>query len=164
MSENPESPETTAGKAALLEALEPVAQALVGVDLSDPSAAQATIESRLPFDGPEVAAVRAAASAGAEAGWLLTRSAGEIRFGRPAKDLHGFSVDAVAMSGPGPRHRHPQGEIDLCFTTEGEAAFDGHPEGWVIYGPDSVHVPTVRQGSMLILYFLPGGAIEFLGS
>jgi hypothetical protein len=24
-------------------------------------------------------------------------------------------------------------------------------------------VPTVRGGTMLILYFLPGGAIEFLG-
>jgi uncharacterized protein DUF4863 len=158
-----EAPEVTAGKAALLAALEPVAQALVGVDLGDPAAARATIQERLPFDGPAVTAVRDAASAGAEAGWLLTRSAGDIRFGRPAKDLHGFSVDAVSMSGPGPRHRHPQGEIDLCFTTEGSAAFDGNPEGWVIYGPDSVHVPTVRDGSMLILYFLPGGAIEFLG-
>ncbi len=160
---SPPTPEVSAGKAALLGALEPVAQALVGVDLSDPAAARTLIQERLPFQGPEVTALRAAASAGAEAGWLLTRSAGEIRFGRPAKDLHGFSVDAVAMSGPGPRHRHPNGEIDLCFATEGSAAFDGNPEGWVIYGPDSVHVPTVRDGSMLILYFLPGGAIEFLG-
>lgn len=158
-----ETPEAAAGKAALLEALAPVAEALVGVELSDPAAARATIQERLPFEGPAIKAVREAASAGAEAGWLLTRSAGEIRFGRPAKDLHGFTVDAVSMSGPGPRHRHPNGEIDLCFTTEGEATFDGNPEGWVIYGPDSVHVPTVRDGSMLILYFLPGGAIEFLG-
>ena len=44
----------------------------------------------------------------------------------------------------------------------GEARFDGHPEGWVVFGPDSVHVPTVSDGEMLILYFLPGGEIEFL--
>ena len=62
----------------------------------------------------------------------------------------------------GPKHRHPNGEIDLCFTLRGEARFDGRPEGWVVYGQDTTHVPTVRDGQMLILYFLPGGAIEFL--
>jgi len=33
----------------------------------------------------------------------------------------------------------------------------------VVYGAGSEHVPTVTDGAMLILYFLPGGAIEFLG-
>lgn len=157
------SPESVAAKAALLTVLEPVAEALVGVDLSDPAAALKVVNERLPFSGPAVSALRAAAEGGVDSDWLLTRSAGELRFGRPAKDLLGFSVDAVLMSNPGPRHRHPQGEIDLCFAQSGSPTFDGQPEGWVIYGPDSVHVPTVREGSMLILYFLPGGAIEFLG-
>jgi hypothetical protein len=99
---------------------------------------------------------------GAQEGWLLPKVAGPIRFGRVAKDLNGFSVDAVLMSSPGPKHRHGNGEIDLCFATKGNAKFDGNPQGWVVYGPNSVHTPTVTDGEMLILYFLPGGAIEFL--
>ena len=95
--------------------------------------------------------------------WLLPKSSGGIRFGRVAKDLHGFAVDAVLMDVPGPRHRHPNGEIDLCFVTKGEPRFDGQPAGWVVYGKGSAHVPTVTGGEMLILYFLPGGAIEFVG-
>ena len=39
--------------------------------------------------------------------------------------------------------------------------FDGNAPGWVVYGRGSAHVPTVTGGEMLILYFLPGGAIEF---
>ena len=66
------------------------------------------------------------------------------------------------MNSPGPRHRHPNGEIDLCFGISGASRFDGQPEGWIVYGKGSVHVPTVTGGEMLILYFLPGGAIEFL--
>ncbi|MCO5171568.1 MAG: DUF4863 family protein [Planctomycetes bacterium] len=152
----------TATLETLQQALDPLARALEGLSLDDPAAARAEIERRLPFDGPLVAAVREAALAGAEAGWLLPRQNGPIRFGRPAKSLHGFTVDAVLMSTPGPQHRHPNGEVDLCFTTRGEARFDGHPQGWVVFGPMSVHVPTVSQGEMLILYFLPGGAIEFM--
>jgi hypothetical protein len=146
----------------LQAALDPLARALVGISLSDPAAARAEAQRRAPFDGELVTTVRAVAEAGAKAGWLLPKQNGAIRFGRVAKALHGFSVDAVLMSSPGPQHRHPGGELDLCFTTKGDARFDGQPEGWVVYGPMSVHVPTVSGGEMLILYFLPGGQIEFM--
>ena len=149
-------------KELLIEALNPLAAAIAPLALEDPAAARAAVEAALPFGGPAVAAARAAAEAGARDGWLLPREADGIRFGRVVKDLCGLSVDAVLMDRPGPRHRHPLGEVDLCFTTQGDARFDGHPEGWVVYGPDSVHVPTVRGGTMLILYFLPAGKIEFL--
>ena len=66
------------------------------------------------------------------------------------------------MTAPGPMHVHPQGEIDLCFAEDGEPTFDGQPPGWVVYPPGSKHVPTVAGGKMLILYLLPGGAIEFV--
>ena len=147
---------------ALLAALDPLAKALVGVSLADPAKARAEVEKRAPFAGPLVQAVREAAEAGAKAGWLLPKQNGAIKFGRVTKALHGFSVDAVRMTTPGPQHRHPNGEIDLCFTLGGDARFDGHPQGWVVFGPQSVHIPTVTQGEMLILYFLPGGAIEFM--
>lgn len=151
----------TMTKEQFVDLLRPLAQALQAVDVAAPDAAAAA-ERAAPFSGALIQRVRAAAIAGIATDWLLPKAQGGIRFGRVAKDLHGFSVDAVLMDRPGPRHRHPNGEIDLCFATAGEPRFDGNPAGWVVYGRDSVHVPTVRGGEMLILYFLPGGAIEFL--
>jgi hypothetical protein len=56
------------------------------------------------------------------------------------------------------------GEIDLVMPLDADAQFDGHGAGWVVYGPDSVHRPTVAQGRALVLYLLPDGAIEFTPS
>jgi hypothetical protein len=145
-----------------IAAVTPLAEALRGIDLTEPAAAHAEVTRRAPFGGPLVAAVRAAVDRGIDGGWLATREQGGVRFGRAAKDLCGFSVDVVEMACPGPRHRHPNGEIDLCFALGGRPTFDGHPEGWVVYGPDSTHVPTVAGGTMRIVYFLPGGAIEWV--
>jgi hypothetical protein len=65
------------------------------------------------------------------------------------------------MSGVGPGHTHGNGEIDLCLAVGGTPRFDGHGPGWVVYPPGSWHEPTVTGGAMDILYFLPGGAIQF---
>ncbi|MEC7584095.1 MAG: DUF4863 family protein [Planctomycetota bacterium] len=148
-------------KEAFVALLEPLVERLRSVEVDAANAGE-SCEQLVPFAGDEVAAIRDAATAARDSDWLLPKENGGIRFGRVAKDLGGFSVDAVLMSGPGPKHRHPNGEIDLCFALEGEARFDGHPQGWVVYGSDSTHVPTVTDGEMLILYFLPGAAIEFL--
>lgn len=148
-------------KEQFVELLRPLAEALQAVDV-DAADAAAQAERAAPFAGAAVAAVRAAAVANIGSPWLLPKAQGGIRFGRVAKELLGFSVDAVLMDVPGPRHRHPNGELDLCMVTKGDPRFDGKPAGWVVYGKDSVHVPTVRGGEMLILYFLPAGAIEFL--
>lgn len=147
-------------KEEFVQLLTPVAAALRDIDVDQRDAA-AAVERAVPFRGPLIAALREAAVASIGSDWLLPKSNAGIRFGRAAKDLAGFSVDAVLMDVPGPRHRHPNGEIDLCFTTKGDPHFDGKAEGWVVYGKGSSHVPTVRGGEMLILYFLPGGAIEF---
>ena len=79
-----------------------------------------------------------------------------------SEDSCGLSADAVLMSVPGPRHAHPNGEIDLCFAVDGAPEFDGNPPGWTVYAPGSEHVPTVTGGTMLILYLLPQAAIRFL--
>ncbi len=141
--------------------LQPLAAQLRHVDVDAADAAR-RVQRLLPFRGGLVSAVRAAALAAIDTPWLLPKENGGIRFGRLTKNLVGFSVDAVLMDQPGPRHRHPNGEIDLCFARRGSPRFHAAPEGWVVYGKDSVHVPTVSGGEMLILYFLPGGAIEFL--
>ena len=149
-------------KEQFVEMLRPLAETLksLNVDAAD-AAAQA--EKLVAFGGQAIAGIRTAAIASIDSDWLMPKEAGGVRFGRVAKELCGFSVDCVLMNGPGPRHRHPNGEIDLCFATDGESHFDRHPEGWVVYGKGSVHIPTVSGGQMLILYFLPDGAIEFLG-
>ena len=102
---------------------------------------------------------------GAEEGWLCGREAGGIRFGRAVREgdaTHGHSVDVVEMTDViGPHHAHPNGEIDLVMPLDGSARFDGRGAGWMVYEPGSAHHPTVSGGKALVLYLLPGGAIEF---
>ena len=103
--------------------------------------------------------------AGVGEGWLCQREAGGIRYGRvfkPADDLNGFSVDVVEMENiAGPHHHHPNGEIDLVMPLQGDARFDGQGAGWKVYATATAHHPTVSGGKALVLYLLPGGAIEF---
>jgi len=99
------------------------------------------------------------------AGWMCNREAGGIRYGRvlkPGAATHGLSVDVVDMNDVrGPHHRHPNGEADLILPIDARAQFDGHGGGWLVYPPGSAHFPTVSGGRALVLYLLPGGAIEF---
>ena len=149
---------------ATLEALvRSVAQTAAGRDLD--AALQQTLEAAFPADGETFASVAALCREGVAEGWLCNRERGGIRFGRlikPGPDSYGFSVDVVQMNDiVGPRHRHPNGEIDMVMPQDAGAQFDGHGKGWVVYGPDSVHAPTVTGGRALILYLLPDGAIDF---
>jgi len=102
---------------------------------------------------------------GVAEGWLCNREAGGLKYGRifkPDADLHGFSVDVVDMKDiVGPHHGHPNGEIDLIMPIEGDAKFDGHAAGWLVYPAGSAHKPTVTEGRALVLYLLPEGRIEF---
>ena len=147
-----------------LEALAPVLAVVANVDPAAPGAAACLAEA-LPLDGEVLTRVRALMRAGVEAGWLCDREAGGVRFSRVQKSVEGgLSIDAVHMSAPGPGHLHPNGEIDLCFAVSGAPTFDGRAPGWTVYGPGSWHVPTVAGGVMDILYFLPGGAMEFMAA
>lgn len=98
-------------------------------------------------------------------GWACQYEAGGIRYGRifkPELSLSGFSLDLVHMDDViGPKHCHPNGEIDLVFPLVEGAAFDGVSDGWKVYEPGSVHCPTVTGGSAYVMYLLPEGAIEF---
>jgi len=148
------------GKADLLAAVMPILEHLA----AHPGATAASLASTFPLDSDLLRAVREKVVAGLEAGWLTPREAGGVKFGRVAKtsaESMGYTIDAVDMNGPGPGHTHPEGEVDLCFALTNGARFDGHPEGWVVYGAGSWHVPTVTDGRMAILYFLPNGAIRF---
>lgn len=123
------------------------------------------LNEAFPADGETFSTVERACHEAIEAGWMCDREAGGIRYGRvlrPGPETHGFSVDVVHMRDVvGPHHRHPAGEIDLVMPITPQARFDGHGAGWVVYPPDSAHHPTVSGGAALVLYLLPGGAIEF---
>lgn len=148
----------------MIEVFHPLLEAAHGLDLADPPAAEAELERRFPVQGDAAAALNAELVRLLETGRIAQRGEPPVRWGRVAKAsaaTGGFSIDVVHMSGAGPRHRHPQGEIDWCLALEREPRFDGRAPGWVVLAPGSVHVPTVSGGTMLVVYLLPGGEIEF---
>lgn len=132
-----------------------------GIDPTEGPMAAEMLEQVLPFDGPEVKQIRALCETGMEAGWLTPRAAGpSVKFGRIDKDMGGYAVDAVLMeNGTGMGHTHTRGEVNMCFEWEGEPKFDGLEPGWVVFAPGSHHVPTVTGGTMLFIYFTPGGEV-----
>ena len=149
----------------MLETFRPLLDAASGVDLTDPIQAQAELNRRFDPQGPDAEALNAKLRELLEAGEIASRGELPVRWGRVAKadaETLDFSIDVVHMTGPGPRHRHPNGEVDYCIPLDGSPTFDGQPPGWVVFGPDSVHIPTVAGGAMLIVYLLPAGAMEFL--
>jgi len=144
-----------------LEAIAPMLQFIL--PLSPDQEGKARLEKRFPIEGQEMQDLKSMVRRGVEEGWLCNKEHGGIRFSRPVKATEDMplSVDAVSMDKPGPGHTHPGGEFDLCFAVSGTPLFDGEPEGWTVYEAGSWHVPTVTEGKMDILYFLPKGAIEF---
>jgi hypothetical protein len=123
------------------------------------------LNEAFPPKGEFYDAVLGACRQGAAEGWICEREGGGIRYGRvikPGPTMDNFSVDVVEMQDVvGPHHVHPHGEIDLIMPLEGDAAFDNHAAGWLVYGPGSAHKPTVSGGRAYVLYLLPGGAIQF---
>ena len=126
------------------------------------------LQVKFPPEGAVFQAIEAACHQGIAEGWMCKREHGGIRYGRVAEacpELAGHSIDVVHMTDvAGPHHRHPGGEIDMVMPITATAQFDGAARGWVVYGPDSAHRPTVTGGSSLVLYLLPGGQIDFTRS
>ncbi len=150
-----------AGREQLEKALRRLVAAVDAVDPASPEDAMAHLDGAHPFDGADVTTILALCEEGLSAGWLAPREAGpKVRYGRLAKDMGGYAVDAVVMAeASGLGHTHTRGEINMCFPLAGEPRFDGHPPGWVVFAPGSHHVPTVTGGTMLFLYFTPGGEV-----
>jgi hypothetical protein len=123
------------------------------------------LNDRFPADGPVYRDILDCCQRAIAAGWMCNREADGIKYGRVIKQgaaTQGFSVDVVDMqSVTGPHHAHPNGEIDLIIPLDAAAKFDGRGAGWLVYEPGSAHSPTVTGGRALVVYLLPGGAIEF---
>ncbi len=149
----------------MLETFLPLLEAARGVELSDATNAERALNDRLDPEGPRGREIKEALLALLESGQIANRGEPPVKWGRalkPTPESYGFSVDVVDMTGPGPRHRHPKGEVDYCIALDGEPTFDGRAPGWVVMPEDSIHVPSVEGGRMLIVYLLPEGAMEFL--
>ncbi len=148
-----------------LEAFRPLLDAARGVSPADPAAAAAELRRRFDPSGPAARALQATLVGMLERGEIANRGELPVRYGRVTKALpetHDFSIDVVHMNGAGPLHRHPNGELNFCMTLDGSPTFMGQSAGWVVEAPGSQHVPTVAGGTMLIVYLLPQGRIEFL--
>ena len=148
----------------MLDTFRPLFDAAAGVALADPAAARAELERRLDPRGEAALAVAGALKSLLAEGRIADRGEPPVRWSRVAKagpETRDLSIDVVCMEGPGPRHLHPNGEVNFCVALSGHPRFDGQEPGWVVFPPGSAHVPTVAGGSMLIVYLLPGGRIEF---
>jgi len=145
----------------------PILDAAHGLDLSDADAARTELARRFDPAGEQAAQLTASLRQLLEEGRICDRGEAPMRWGRVTKateESRDFSIDVVLMDGAGPKHRHPAGEVNFCIAIDGAPKFDGHGPGWVVFPPDSTHVPTVSGGTMLIVYLLPQGAMEFIGS
>lgn len=143
--------------------LAPISQHLATLQLTDAPSARVALDDAFPpaAMAPIVAALRAAH----EAGTLTPRDAGPgVRFGRiskPTPETAGHSLDAVDLDGAGAPHTHPSGEVSYCVPLDGTPTFEGVSTGWAVLPPGSRHTPTTTGGRMLIVYWLPGGAVTW---
>jgi hypothetical protein len=148
---------------ALDAALAPLCATVAGLDLTDADGSTAALNQAHPLHSLE--GVRQLLFAGRAEGWITPQQAGPTcLFGRVAKPSDAtsqMSIDAVDMEGEGGEHTHPKGEVSLCYALTGEPTFDGHGPGWVVLPAGSHHTPTIRDGRMLIIYFLPDGAVAW---
>tara|TARA_R110002095_G_scaffold194758_1_gene173164 strand:- start:455 stop:907 length:453 start_codon:yes stop_codon:yes gene_type:complete len=148
----------------MLETFRPLLDAARGLDLSDPVAAREELNRRLDPASEAGLAVSAGLKALLEAGSIADRGELPVKWGRVAKatpETDDHSIDAVHMTGAGPSHTHPAGEVNWCIPLEGEPQFESTKNGWCVMPPGSTHVPEVTGGAMLIVYLIPTGAIEF---
>ncbi len=177
----PESAPETKSDARLRELLSPVLAKVAALDPGSrdtPDAAkqlEAELEAAFPFAGEHVQAIGAEIARGVDEGWLCNRGEAHARFSRLAKptpETHDLSIDVVSLIGDAVEHTHPRGEVTIGFRAGdehaanddvrgGDPVFDGRGTGWVFLPPGSRHVPRVTGHRMHLIYFLPGGAVQW---
>ena len=148
----------------LTSALAPMLRRISELDLTHP-ATEVMLNQEFSGSNPQLKTVISEAKRGVEEGWLCNRDNAGVKFSRVAKPgdaTFNLSIDAVLMSGEGAAHAHPNGEVSLCIPMQGEPVYDDFEYTWAPYPPGSSHTPTVVGGEMLILYFLPDGAMDWL--
>lgn len=143
------------------EACKPIIQFLIGKKISP--TLNSELDQAFPKDSMQLQTIESLCKKALAENHIKMRGASELRFGRILKPTEAcpLSIDIVDMNCKGPGHTHPLGEVDLCFPQDSSAEFDGKADTWIVYPENSWHEPTVTQGRMIILYFLPEGSIRF---
>lgn len=148
-----------------LETIKDLLDFVATLDLSDAKSAKSQLDARFPFDSEQVQQWGDLMRAGIADGSMCDGGRPPMQYSRIFKssdESNNISADAALLNGAGPKHRHPKGEVDLCFSFDGNALFDGNAPGWTVYAIGTQHTPTVTGGTMLILYLLPDGSFELL--
>ncbi len=152
----------------LVTLLDPITRFVATLDASDPKGCESRLEARFPANAAAIVALRDAAFAALAAGTLCTKGEPGMKFSRvqkPQESPTGASIDAVWMeNAAGPAHTHPNGEFCLCLPdpkAPGAPTFESRAATWIVMPKGSRHVPTVANGRMLILYWLPAGAVTW---
>ncbi|PCH96437.1 MAG: DUF4863 domain-containing protein [Rhodobacteraceae bacterium] len=147
------------------ELMETIATQLSGKPLD--AALEDFLNKKYGVDSVEFQQLSQLCIEGEAEGWLMSREAGGVKYGRAVKPdttAKEFSIDVVRMKDvKGPHHIHTTGEIGAIMPLEGTPLFDGRGAGWYVYKPGSDHHPTVSGGDAHVLYLLPNGSIEFTG-
>jgi hypothetical protein len=143
------------------DACKPILQFLSGKEISP--TLNTELAHAFPKDSTQLQTIESLCKKALAENRIKMRGTPELRFGRLLKptEVCPISIDIVDMNCKGPGHTHPLGEIDLCFPQDSSAEFDGKTDTWIVYQKNSWHEPTVTQGRMIILYFLPEGSIRF---
>ncbi len=103
---------------------------------------------------------------GVEEGWAayVEIEGPDYRRGRIAElsqETAGMTVESGLLRDvKGQYHCHTNGEINMVIPLEADGKFCGKGAGWQVFAPLSEHFPTVT-GKALIMFFLPGGKIEY---
>ena len=85
------------------------------------------------------------------------------RIAEASSATQGFTVESGRLRNVlGNYHCHPRGEINMIGPVDATGQFCGHGAGWKVFPPDSRHYPTVTGGTVTMLFFLPGGEIEYM--
>ena len=154
---------SNAGRDALVAMLSRLKNDLVAVNLSKPDIARATLQSKYPLTGDYMVEVRRLCQRGIDEGWLSATAMGDLRSLRlaPHSKYFPFAIEALHLRGAGAGHRHPKGEISVCWPVDGTPRFCGSDPGWQVMPPGSKHVPEAAGGTMFVLHFLPDGQIDW---
>ncbi len=147
----------------IITLLTPLLKRLKSIDLSSPETARDQLNLEYGLQSVLGERLRILGELGIKEGWLCDKGSEGSKFSRVAKaeKALGYSIDAVLLSGGGPWHKHLKGEVNFCVALKGSPKFCGFGPGWVVFAPGSEHVPTVTDGTMLIFYLLPEGAVEW---
>lgn len=142
-------------------ALQPILEILTNRSLD--AQLQYDLSKRYPLSSSTIQQIKTLLQQCIQERSLVMRGSPDLRFGllhKQSKEIP-IRIDVVDMTGAGPSHTHTLGEVNLCFALDAKASFDGNLEGWVVYPAQSWHIPTVYNGRMLIMYFIPQGKIVF---